>query len=204
MRRSRLLRALMVEQVLARLGFCLRWRAGMCLDLQQLTERPRLPPGYLLLNWDDARLPEVARVDHAAYRNSVDACLYRHYLSSPAGCERMWREAMSGRFGEFDRRRTLLLAYEEQVCGDVMASTRGLADAFIGNLAVLPEHRGGIGKSLLLECLWRYREAGFQRVGLAVTLANEPAVRLYRNLGFTMNGRFPQVTWAAPDASTGS
>jgi len=187
-----------LTRTLERWGVLYRWRAGMTLDLRGLSERPSLPPQYQLVEWDALRLPEVAEVDYAAYEGSLDARLYWRYFSSPGGCERMWREAIGGKFGRFDPRRTLLLLHEGRVCGDVMASMRTPHDAFIGNLAVLPEHRGGVGRALLLSCLWRYRSAGFQRVSLAVTLENQRALRLYNSLGFATVGRFPLVTRPLP------
>ena len=36
----------------------------------------------------------------------------------------------------------------------------------------------------MLSALWAYREAGYRRVSLAVTMANSHAYRLYAGLGF--------------------
>jgi ribosomal protein S18 acetylase RimI-like enzyme len=195
-----LLQVPVVARLMERWGILCRWRAGMTLDLQRLSERPSLPPEYELREWDERLLTEVARLDLAAYRGTLDGLLYWQYFSSAAGCERMWREALSGKFGRFDPKRTLLLCREGRVCGDVMAAIRNPREAFIGNLAVAPEHRGGTGSALLLTCLWRYREAGFERVSLAVTLDNQRAFRLYRRIGFVVNGQFPLVTRPAVHA----
>jgi ribosomal protein S18 acetylase RimI-like enzyme len=184
----------MVGRLLERFGVLCKWRAGMTLELSRLQERPALPPGYEIVTWDPGRMAEVADVDYRAYTGSLDSRLYWQYFSAPRECEKMWREAISGKFGRFDAQRSLLLLHEGRVCGDVMASVRSSRDAFIGNLAVAPEHRGGTGRALLLTCLWRYREAGFQRVSLAVTLENDRAFRLYSGLGFVVSGRFPLVT----------
>lgn len=183
-----------INRLLERCGFLCRWRAAMALDLSRLPEPPDLPPGYQIIPWDPARLKEVAWVDHIAYHGTLDAQLYSQYFSTPAGCELMWREALEGKFGAFDPERSLLLLHNGKVCGDVMASIRNPQEGFIGNLAVLPEHRGGTGRTLLLNSLWRFRKAGFQRVSLAVTLDNVPAFRLYSRLGFVTNNRFPLMT----------
>jgi ribosomal protein S18 acetylase RimI-like enzyme len=188
-----LLRLPMMNQVLERLGVVYRWRAGMTLDLRRLQERPVLPAGYEFVPWEGARVREIAELDYQCYRDTLDARLYWQYFSSPQGCERMWREAMAGKFGRFDPERSLLLARGGELCGDLMASMRTPREGFIGNLAVAPEHRGGTGKALLLACLWKYKEAGFDRVSLAVTLDNHRAYRLYSRLGFVINGRFPLV-----------
>ncbi len=188
-----LLRLPMVNRVLERCGILYRMRAGMVLDLRRLAERPVLPAGYRIGPWDPARIGEVAYTDWLAYRGTLDARLYWQYFSTPEGCETMWREAVAGKFGRFDPERTLLLYRDGRVCGDVMASLRNAREGFIGNLAVAPQYRGGTGKALLLSCLWRYREAGFDRVSLAVTLDNLPAYQLYSRLGFMVTARFPLV-----------
>jgi ribosomal protein S18 acetylase RimI-like enzyme len=188
-----LLRVPRVTEFLERWGYICRWRAGMMLDLRQLQERPRLPDSYSILPWDPSRLREVAESDYLAYRDTLDADLYSQYLASIPGCERMWREALHGKFGRFDALRSALLVKDGRVCGDVMAAVRSPREAFIGNLAVAPGHRGGTGSALLLHCLWQYKEAGFQRVGLAVTLENHRAYQLYQRLGFVKNGEFPLV-----------
>lgn len=66
----------------------------------------------------------------------------------------------------------------------------GFIEAGVPELAVSvkPEYRGkGIGTALLRELLTRLTEAGFPRVSLAVEKIN-PAVRLYRRLGFSVAG----------------
>jgi len=182
-----------VSQRLERLGFLCRWRASMTVDLGRLPPRRLLPEQYRIVEWQPHRRRDVALVDHRAFRGTLDARLYREYFSTPQGCERMWREAIEGKFGRFDPFRTLLLLHEGRVCGDVMVSARHGREAFIGNLAVVPEHQGRTGSALLLECLWRCREAGYERVSLAVTEENRRAYSLYERVGFVVSARFPLV-----------
>jgi hypothetical protein len=151
----------MLERVLEPFGVCFRWRAAMTLRLADLTERAALPAGYTLAPWDPGRLDEVAVVDWQAYQRSIDATLYWRYFRAPRECRRMWEEALRGRFGLFDGERTRLLLHGDRVCGDVLCLIRPSGDGFIGNLAVLPEHRGGTCRALLLSALWAFRDAGF-------------------------------------------
>ncbi len=196
-----LLRMPAVSRLLERFGVLCRWRAAMVLELDALTDRPELPKECAVRAWEDTALSEVARLDYAAYQGTLDANLYWQYFSSVEGCRRMWTEAIAGKFGRFDPARTLLLYCGGELVGDVMASIRNPREAFIGNLAVLPEWRGGLGAALLLECLWRYREAGFNRVSLAVTLDNKRAFQLYTRLGFKVSTRFLLITRPRPAAS---
>ncbi len=207
-----LLRSLVVPQhgkepsLLGRLlepfGVIYRWRAAMVVALDSLSEPPRWPAGYSVIPWDPAWLERVGEIDRLSYAGTIDAALYRGYFRSAAGSRRLWEEAMRGRFGRFDPERTLLLMRDGEPRGHLMASMRSPREGFIGDLAVLPEHRGGTGRALLLECLWRYRRAGFPWVMLAVTLENERAVRLYRSVGFTMRYKFPVMTWQPPSAAS--
>ncbi len=176
----------------------------MSLELGELRDEAPLPRGYEIRTWEEwsgaGSLMDVAAVDHAAYRDSLDARLYWQYFQTLEGCRRMWDEAILGKFGRFDTQRTMVLVRAGQVCGDVMASIRNPREAFIGNLAVAPEHRGGTGSALLLRCLWAYRAAGFERISLAVTLDNVSAYRLYTRLGFRVTGRF--LLFTRPGRST--
>ncbi len=195
-----LLRLPAVTECLERFGVVCRWRTGMTLDLRRLSGCPSLPAGYELRPWDPAYLRDVAELDYRAYYGTMDARLYWQYFSTPTGCERMWREALAGKFGCFDPLRTLLLFHQGRLCGDVMTSARSHVEGFIGNLAVAPEHRGGTGSAMLIRSLWGFREAGFERVSLAVTLENQHAYQLYDRIGFMKSGEFPVV--ARPPAET--
>jgi ribosomal protein S18 acetylase RimI-like enzyme len=181
----------LLNRLLAPWGLICRWRAAMGLQLDTLWSEPKLPGDYAVAPWDCRWLDQVGEIDRRSYAGTIDAVLYGHYFQSASGSRRLWEEAMAGRFGRFDPLRTLLLMRDGQLCGHLMASIRSEREGFIGNLAVLPEDRGGTGRALLLECLWRYRQAGFQSVSLAVTLENERALHLYQSLGFTIRYRFP-------------
>ena len=179
-------------------GVMCRWRAAMAIALEGLSERPRFPEGYSVVTWDPIWLDRVGEIDQRSYAGTVDAALYGRYFRTAAGSRQLWHEALRGRFGRFDAERSLLLMRDGEPRGHVMACVRTAREGFIGNLAVLPEDRGGTGRSLLLESLWRFRNAGFPSVSLAVTLDNQRALHLYQSLGFTIRYRFPVVTLSRP------
>ena len=69
----------------------------------------------------------------------------------------------------------------------------------LGQVAVHPRAQGkGIGTALVRGALVAAGEAGFERVTLAVTRANEPALRLYERAGFAEAVRFPIFTKDPP------
>lgn len=66
----------------------------------------------------------------------------------------------------------------------------GPGEAHVLNLAVHPHwHNRGLGRSLLSRALDRAEELGAESVFLEVRPSNEPAVHLYRSLGFRRVGR---------------
>lgn len=71
-----------------------------------------------------------------------------------------------------------------------VGSIQGLTDdrqrnGSIQNVGVIPGYRGrGLGRALVARAAAGFLAAGAGRVYLEVTAGNEPAVRLYRSLGF--------------------
>lgn len=60
-------------------------------------------------------------------------------------------------------------------------------------IAISPGHRGrGIGTALMQHALSKCEDR-FEIVTLAVIAGNEPAIRLYRRLGFVERGRVPRT-----------
>lgn len=52
-----------------------------------------------------------------------------------------------------------------------------------------PDYRGrGIGRRLMEATLAKARELGLEKIELGVYATNEPAIRLYRSMGFTEEG----------------
>lgn len=63
-------------------------------------------------------------------------------------------------------------------------------EAYIANIAVLPEHQGkGCGKKLTSHLVKTAKEKGCSFITLEVRPSNTKAVALYKNLGFEENGR---------------
>ena len=76
----------------------------------------------------------------------------------------------------------------ETVAGYVGSQTV-LDEADIMNVAVHPEYRRrGIAKALLIELERRLEENGVVTLALEVRASNDPAIRLYEKLGYTLAG----------------
>jgi hypothetical protein len=157
-------------------------RYRMELDLRLPRPPAELPRGFRWLAWEPGLLEQHARVKFHCFAGETDAVVFPS-LGHLSGCRDLMT-AIAGRPG-FCPRATWLVAGED---GPV-ATVQGLLDSNrfggIQNLGVVPECRGlGIGKALLLKALAGFVSVGVRRAFLEVTAKNEPAVRMYRAIGF--------------------
>ncbi len=148
-----------------------------------------LPGGCHWLPWHDSLLPTHAEVKALSFLDELDTVVFPA-LGSLAGCHDLMA-AIRTRPG-FCPQATWLVGADADhaaLARGCVATIQGLIDdaghGGIQNVGVVPEHRGrGIGRALLLKALAGFAAVGVRRVFLEVTARNEPAVRMYRQLGF--------------------
>jgi ribosomal protein S18 acetylase RimI-like enzyme len=148
-----------------------------------------LPAGCHWLPWHDALLGTHAEVKALSFLDELDTAVFP-CLGSLAGCHELMA-AIRNRPG-FCPQATWLVGADADhaaLARGCVATIQGLVDdaglGAIQNVGVLPEFRGrGIGRALLLKALAGFAAVGVRRVFLEVTARNEPAVRMYRRLGF--------------------
>ncbi len=154
----------------------------------------RLLPAHLpavchWLPWHESLLATHAEVKALCFLDELDTAVFP-CLGSLAGCHELM-SAIRGRVG-FCPQATWLVGTEADgsaLAFGCVATIQGLIDdsglGAIQNVGVVPEFRGrGIGRALLLKALAGFAVVGVRRVFLEVTARNEPAVRMYRRLGF--------------------
>jgi ribosomal protein S18 acetylase RimI-like enzyme len=74
---------------------------------------------------------------------------------------------------------------EIEVCGTIQGVRSSPRLGGIQNIGTTPTHRRrGLGTALIYAALAGFQQVGLPRAYLEVTAQNEPAVRLYRQLGF--------------------
>jgi ribosomal protein S18 acetylase RimI-like enzyme len=148
-----------------------------------------LPPACHWLSWHESLLATHAEVKALCFLDELDTAVFP-CLGSLGGCYELM-SAIRGRAG-FCPQATWLVGTETDgtaLAFGCVATIQGLIDdtglGAIQNVGVVPEFRGrGIGRALLLKALAGFAAAGVRRVYLEVTARNEPAVRMYRRLGF--------------------
>jgi len=167
-------------------------RHRMSLDLAQFS------PGQYDLGelWIEPmtgyRAADLAWLSLECYRGTPDWDLDPD-LQTFEGCKKFISallggdEVFGGRQGAFRGDLSFVLLHGSELCGANYALF-GKEIAFIIDFALAPSVRGrGIGRMFLDYALQRYKEAGYSTAMLLVTGANEPAVRLYKSLGFKVD-----------------
>jgi ribosomal protein S18 acetylase RimI-like enzyme len=141
-----------------------------------------LPAGFRWLSWDESLLALHAEVKFASFQRHEDALVFPS-LGSRAGCHDLMT-AIRTRPG-FCPPATWLVAGPDGCAGTIQGLLDDNGFGGIQNLGVIPECRGlGLGRALLLKALAGFAAAGVPRAFLEVTATNQPAVRLYRSVGF--------------------
>lgn len=156
-------------------------RVRMELDLSGRHFDPKLPDDYFFIPWDEALLFMHAEVHHRSFSDCVDAELFPSFRERN-GCYFLLREirAKPG----FLPGATWLIASAAGCCASIQCVAEDGAGS-IQNVGVLPGYRGlGLGRALLEQALLSFQTSGLRRAVLEVTGENQPAVELYRSLGF--------------------
>ena len=147
-------------------------------------DRPRLPPGYELVGWEQSTPRMHADAKYESFRGEVDAHVFP-CLGRRDGCLKLMRE-ISAR-GCFVPESTWLIRTTDTPSQSV-GTVQGLSiDGWgaIQNLGIVPDHRGrSLGSILLWYAGVGFRHHGLDRMHLEVTGDNPDAMRLYERLGF--------------------
>ena len=157
-------------------------RFRMEITLADAPPAPQLPPGYSWLSWNEGLIDCHAEVLHASFREEIDSVVFPS-LGDPVGCRCLMVEI--SRKAGFLAEATWLVAGPSGPVGSVQGVRDRTGLGAIQNLGVAPGHRGrGLGEALLLQALQGFRAQGSLQALLEVTARNDPAVRLYRRVGF--------------------
>jgi ribosomal protein S18 acetylase RimI-like enzyme len=157
-------------------------RYRMELRLRRAVPSPVLPPGYGWRPWSDDLLDLHAEAKRQAFAGEEDAVVFPN-LASATGCRLLMR-AIRDTAG-FCPAATWLVVSPGGCVGTIQGLMDDRGQGAVQNVGVVPRYRGlGLGRALMLKALHGFLAAGAVRVYLEVTAGNDPAVRLYRELGF--------------------
>lgn len=132
-------------------------------------------------------MPEIGRVLLAAYRGTVD-----DGGEDEPGAIREVDGTMEGEYGPFLPEASFVVTSRGRIVGASLV-TMFESRPFIAHVVVHPDaQRRAIGASLITASGNALLSAGQTELHLFVTEANEPAVALYRKLGFEQVDRFTE------------
>ncbi len=128
-----------------------------------------LPPVQYRL-FEETDLHQVLRLANEALDEDYDGGLFLHFA-------RMHPEAFH------------VAEAGDEIVGFVMGTVQRAYEARILALAVCEQwRRQGIATDLAQRFLMAFRQHGVKRITLEVRLTNEPAIGLYRSMGFEQDG----------------
>src|SRR5690606_10714390 len=130
----------------------------------------------------------MAEVLLAAYARHEGRWLHPETHSIDAAREFI-ATAVQGGFGEVLPGSIRVARSEGRIVAMALGAKAAAEVGFVLHVAVAPAYQGrGYGSALLADVGRVFREGGYPRVGLGVTVDN-PALRLYKRLGFTEHTR---------------
>jgi len=157
-------------------------RHRMELPLRHPPRPAELPTGFRWVPWDERLLALHAEIKFLSFQGHEDAIVFPS-LGTRAGCRDLMA-AIRYRPG-FCPQATWLVAGPDGYVGTIQGLRDDSGFGGIQNLGVVPEYRGlGLGRVLLMQALAGFAAVGVPRAFLEVTATNEPAVRMYRSVGF--------------------
>jgi ribosomal protein S18 acetylase RimI-like enzyme len=168
------------------------------IDLQQAADPAALrQAGYELIGWDDRYMERVAYLFYGANRDTLDALIYPQFRSLDE-TERLVQAVCDGGAGALVTEASGIVLHRGATCGAIMVVRQKPDEGCVVMVAVAPAHQGrGLGRALLARALSSAKQVGIRLVELTVTEENEPAVALYRRLGFALRRRVTAYVWEA-------
>ncbi|WP_424358606.1 N-acetyltransferase family protein [Methanocella sp. MCL-LM] len=148
-------------------------------------------PGLNITPWSTNHFEDICRLMYEA-SEAFDRAVYPLF-ASPEGCRTLLLSIMQDRHGIFIPELSLVATIDDRVVGFLLSSLIVDGSVLILDIAVDSQHRGnGIGGKLLESLISKSAMLGRRQIVLAVTLDNEPAIGLYRKMGFKQASIFDQ------------
>jgi ribosomal protein S18 acetylase RimI-like enzyme len=164
-------------------------------------------PGFRFEPWCDRHCDQAAAVLSLAYTGHIDSQINEQYRTFTGAIRYLYDLVQFPGSATFCRSASYVafVMATGQVVGISLASFVADDVAHITELCVTPRVRGaGLGYELLRRSAEALRDAGANRISLAVTGANEGAVRLYMRCGFCELHRFHAYVWERQETDRGA
>ncbi|HUA87412.1 MAG TPA: GNAT family N-acetyltransferase [Bryobacteraceae bacterium] len=174
-------------------------RCFMDAPLSNLARLPARPAaGIAIERWQESRQDDTARLIAAAYRGHVDSLINDQYRS-PGGARRFLTNIVQyPGCGTFFAPASYAAAdaASGELRGISLSSLVSFDVGHITQICVANSERGkGLGYELMRHSMLALAAHGCRKVSLTVTVSNESAIRLYRQMGFTTLRDFAAYVW---------
>jgi ribosomal protein S18 acetylase RimI-like enzyme len=159
------------------------------------------PPSDLLLRpWQQSDLLLAGELIVRGYRDHLDSLINSQYLSSAGAMRFLHNIIQFPGCGSFDASSSWMILDKRTglLMGMLLCSLVSEECAHITQLCIAPEmRRRGLATLMTAWCADALARKNIRSVTLTVTEANDGAVQLYRQLGFTVHHRFDAMVWTA-------
>jgi ribosomal protein S18 acetylase RimI-like enzyme len=158
-----------------------------------------LPPRKLpldILPWNDNYQEATGRLITHSYQGHIDSQINDQYRSA-AGARRFLTNIVQyPGCGTFFGSASFVATDRGTLCGVSLASLVSNDIGHITQVCVAPSYQStGLGYELMRKSMEAMAARGCRAVSLTVTAENEPAVRLYRKMGFVHQRGFSAYVW---------
>lgn len=160
-------------------------------------------PGISIIPWSPACFEDVCRLMHEASED-FDRAVYPLF-GSVEGSRALLLSILQDRHGMFLPELSLAAQVDGKTVGFLLASLIQDGSVLILDIAVDTGHRRkGIGGKLLESLISKSAMLGRRQIVLAVTLDNDPAIGLYRKMGFRQVSIFDQYVLEIKGPASGN
>ena len=145
------------------------------------------PPSVPMSHPEVTDLEDIMRFLIGVYEGHIEQTFGMH-----TGTEAEWRDYVTGIWkGESGSYLPLASWAVRDPSGmaGVALATHWMGSPLLSELGVRKDRRGeGLGRALVVQTMNALADLTYERLGLYVTLGNDPAIALYKSLGFTQVG----------------
>jgi ribosomal protein S18 acetylase RimI-like enzyme len=165
------------------------------------TSRAKLPPRQLAPSvsvnpWSESYQEATGRLIAHAYEGHIDSRINDQYRSATGARRFLMNIVQYPGCGSFFAPASFVATDRGTLCGVALASLVSSDVGHITQVCVAPSYQGtGLGYELMRRTLDGLAGHGCRAASLTVTAENEPALRLYRNMGFVQKRSFSAYVW---------
>jgi ribosomal protein S18 acetylase RimI-like enzyme len=158
--------------------------------------RRSLAPNLTIVPWTEGYQEATGRLIANTYQGHIDSRINDQYRS-PTGARRFLTNIVQyPGCGTFFAPASHAALDRGVLCGASLASLVTRDVGHITQVCVAPSYQGtGLGYELMRRSMEALAAHGCRSVSLTVTAENEPALRLYRNMGFVQKRHFSAYVW---------